>query len=56
MRRQAVIAREMRVQQMELSAALDKEEAEDAKETQSTMSKLTRAPFEMARQVFGPKK
>ena len=55
-RRQAVIAREMRVQQMELSAALDKEEAEDAKETQSTMSKLTRAPFEMARQVFGPKK
>jgi len=55
-RRQAVIAREARVQQMELNAALDKEEAEDARETKSTMSKLTRAPFEMARQVFGSKK
>jgi|CZKI01.1.fsa_nt_gi hypothetical protein len=55
-RRQAMIAREVRVQQLELNAALDKEEAEEAKEPESTMSKLTRAPFEMARHVFGPKK
>jgi len=58
-RRQAVIAREMRVQQLQLKAELEKEEAEDLqeeKEGKSTMSKLTRAPFEIARQVFGPKK
>jgi hypothetical protein len=55
-RRQAVTAREMRIQQLELHAAIDKEEAEDEKESRSTMSKLSRVPFEMARQVFGPKK
>ncbi len=54
-RRQAVIAREVRIQQIELKAALDKEDAEEAKKSESTMSKLTRAPFEMARQVFGKK-
>lgn len=54
-RRQAVIARELRIQQMELKAAIDKEEADDEKQTESTMAKLTRAPFEMARQVFGKK-
>ena len=53
-RRQAVIARELRIQQMQLKEALDKEEAEE-KESQSTMKKLTRAPFEIARQVFGKK-
>jgi len=57
-RRQALVAREARVQQLELKAELEKEEAEDAQEEQgkSTMRKLTRAPFEIARQVFGPKK
>jgi len=54
-RRQAIVTREVRIQQLELKAALDKEEAEDSKDSQSTMSKLTRAPFEMARQVFGKK-
>ncbi len=55
-RRQAVIARELRIKQLELNAALDKEEAEDERQPESTMQKLTRAPFEMARQVFGQKK
>lgn len=54
-RRQAVIAREVRIQQLELNAAIDKEEAEDEKAKESTMKKLTRAPFEIARQVFGKK-
>lgn len=55
-RRQAVIARELRIQQLELNAALDKEEAEDERSSRSTISKLTRTPFDLARQVFGPKK
>ncbi len=55
LRRQAVITRELRIQQIELKAALDKEDAEEAKDSESTMAKLTRAPFEMARQVFGKK-
>lgn len=59
MRERAVAAREMRVQQLELQAmlALDEEEAkEEAKESQSALSKLTRAPFDMARSVFKAKK
>jgi hypothetical protein len=58
-RRQAVIARELRVQQLELKVELDKEEAEDIdeeKQGKSAIKKLTRAPFEIARQVFGTKK
>ena len=54
-RRQAIVAREVRIQQLEMKAALDKEEADEEKGAESTMAKLTRAPFEMARQVFGKK-
>jgi uncharacterized protein (DUF3084 family) len=54
-RRQAIVAREVRIQQLETKAALDKEEADEEKGAESTMAKLTRAPFEMARQVFGKK-
>lgn len=53
-RRQAIVARELRIQQIQLKEALEKEEQEE-KGSESTMSKLTRAPFEMARQVFGKK-
>jgi hypothetical protein len=55
-REQMVSAREYRIQQLELNAALDKADAEDAKESESTISRLTRAPFDMARSVFGSKK
>ncbi len=55
LRRQAIAAREVRIQQHEIKAALDKEEAEEEKSSESTMAKLTRAPFEIARQVFGKK-
>jgi hypothetical protein len=53
-RRQAVSARELRLQQMQLKEALEKEEEEE-KVSESTMTKLTRAPFEIARHVFGKK-
>jgi hypothetical protein len=53
-RRQAIVARELRIQQIQLKEALEKEEQEE-KGSESTMAKLTRAPFEMARQVFGKK-
>jgi DNA repair exonuclease SbcCD ATPase subunit len=55
-REQAVAAHEMRIRQIELQAQLEKADAEDAKADKSTLSKLTRAPFEIARSVFGPKK
>lgn len=57
-RRQAVIARELRIQQLEINAALEREEAEEEaeKSPKSAMSKLTRTPFDVARRVFGPKK
>ncbi|HEY1765390.1 MAG TPA: hypothetical protein VGF85_10735 [Opitutaceae bacterium] len=53
-RRQAITARELRVQQIELKEALAKEEEEE-KVSESTMTKLTRAPFEIARHMFGKK-
>ncbi|HMD61659.1 MAG TPA: hypothetical protein VKG78_09515 [Opitutaceae bacterium] len=55
-RRQTIAARETRIQHLEATAAIDQEEAEDERDAPSAMSKLTRAPFEMARHVFGPKK
>jgi hypothetical protein len=55
-REQLVAARELRLQQLELNAALDLADAEEARAAQSTISKLTRAPFDMARSVFGQKK
>jgi len=58
-REEAVSAREQRIQQIELAQTLDKEEAAEAaeeREARSTISKLTQAPFDIARSVFGTKK
>jgi hypothetical protein len=55
-REQHVAARELRMQQMEYQAQLAIAEAQDAKDSESALSKLTRAPFDMARSVFGQKK
>jgi hypothetical protein len=55
-REHAVAVRELRIHQLELNAALDRAEEEDARAEQSTIAKLTRAPFDMARSVFGQKK
>jgi hypothetical protein len=55
-REEAVSARELAIQQLELSKTLDQEEAADLKEERSTISKLTQAPFDIARSVFGSKK
>jgi uncharacterized protein (DUF3084 family) len=53
-REQAVAAREARIQQLELAAALERVEAEEQREG-SAIARLTRAPFQMARSVFGKK-
>ncbi len=55
-REQALAARELRIQQLELQAALDRAEAADGQAQGSALGRLTRAPFDMARSVFGPKK
>jgi hypothetical protein len=55
-REQALAARELRIQQLELQAALDRAEEADAQAQGSKLSRITRAPFDMARSVFGPKK
>jgi hypothetical protein len=58
-REQAVSSRELRIRQIELQMALLKEEEQEEKEereNESTITKLTRAPFEIARSVFGSKK
>jgi hypothetical protein len=58
-REQAVAARELRIEQLELKARIAMAEAAEAaqeKESESTIAKLTRAPFDMARSVFGQKK
>ena len=55
-REQSVAARELRIQQMELHAALDRADAEAARESESAIARLTRAPFDMARSVFGSKR
>ena len=54
-RERAIAAHELRIRQSEQQAALAKEEEADAKETESPMARLTRAPFDMARSVFGKK-
>jgi hypothetical protein len=55
-REQNVTAREQRIQQMEYQAQLAIADAQAEKDSESSFSKLTRAPFDMARSVFGPKK
>jgi hypothetical protein len=58
MRERSIAAREMRIRQLELQAVLDLQEQEerDERESQSTLSRITRAPFEMALSVFKHKK
>ena len=56
LREQAVAQREWQIQEYERQFALRREEAELTQEAESAFSKLTRAPFDMARSVFGQKK
>jgi len=59
MRECTVAAREERIRQIELQLALEleeKQEAQDELDERSTLAKLTHAPFEIARSVFGTKK
>jgi hypothetical protein len=51
-----VAARELRIQQMEYQMQLSIADAQAEKDHESALSKLTRAPFDMARSVFGQKK
>ena len=55
-REQAVAARELHLRQLELQATLAREEAKDERESESAITRITRAPFDMARSVFGQKK
>jgi hypothetical protein len=55
-REQAVASRELRIRQIELQMALLKEEEQDEREAESAITRITRAPFEIARSVFGAKK
>jgi uncharacterized protein (DUF3084 family) len=55
-REQNVTLREHRIRQIELQAALAKADAEEARESESPFSKLTKAPFNIAKSVFGSKK
>jgi hypothetical protein len=55
-REQQIGVRELRLQQVELQAELERADAEEARAEQSTISKISRAPFDMARSVFGMKK
>jgi hypothetical protein len=55
-REQAVASRELRIRQIELQMALLKEEEQDERESESAIARITRAPFEIARSVFGAKK
>jgi hypothetical protein len=57
-REQEVAARELRMQQMEEQynlARAEQEEAREALESESAISRLTKAPFSIARSVFGKK-
>jgi hypothetical protein len=60
-RERTIAMRELRMQQIEHQAqvamadAQEAQQAQDAKEPESTISRLTRAPFDMARSVFGKK-
>ncbi len=56
MREQAIAARELRIKQLEMQAMLDLEEEKDRRDSASTISKITRVPFDVARSVFGSKK
>ena len=55
-REQALADREWHIAEYERLVALEKAEADDKRENASTIAKLTRAPFDMARSVFGTKK
>ncbi|HEY5079469.1 MAG TPA: hypothetical protein VII43_06460 [Opitutaceae bacterium] len=55
-REHAVASRELRIRQIELQMALLREEEQDERDNESTITKLTRGPFEIARSVFGSKK
>jgi len=55
-REQLVANREWHIQEYERMVALERAEAADKRESESAISKLTRAPFDMARSVFGQKK
>jgi hypothetical protein len=56
LREGAVIAREQRLQQIEAQMELERFEAEQARQSQTTIGRITRAPFEMAKSVFTAKK
>ena len=55
-REQILAKREWHIAEYERLIALEKAEEADKRESESTLSKLTRAPFDMARSVFGQKK
>lgn len=55
-REQAISARELRLRQIEMQARLEIEEQQDERDSASTIAKITRAPFDMARSVFGSRK
>jgi hypothetical protein len=54
-REQAVSAREEQLRQYEQQLALARQAALDERESESAISRLTRAPFSMAKSVFGKK-
>ena len=54
-REQAVAAREEQLRQYEQQLALARQAAEDERESGSAITRLTRAPFNMAKSVFGKK-
>jgi hypothetical protein len=56
LREQNIAMREERIQQLELQAQIQIAEEQDAKDSESALTRLTRAPFDMARSVFGQKK
>jgi uncharacterized protein (DUF3084 family) len=55
-RDQVVTAREQRIQQIELQAELARVDEEEKRASENPFTKLTRAPFRMAKSVFDPKK
>jgi hypothetical protein len=54
-REQAVAAREEQLRQYEQQLALARQAAEDERESGSAIGRLTRAPFNIAKSVFGKK-
>jgi hypothetical protein len=55
-REQAVAARELRIQQVELAAELTRADEEEARASESPFARLTLAPFRIARSVFDSKR